>query len=136
MNEDRHVTLIRAARDIIADAMQGPYVRSVEECRAVWDSAVCGGDCLLEELQEWLTDHGLDKPALEVGSVWRAAEGDCPARRVERLIEDVSFDGVRTPFAVQYSSSATAKRPQRGRVPAGQAEVSWREWLDWAGEAE
>lgn len=56
--EDRKITLLRAARDILRKCEDSHYVMEVSGVTAVWDGAECDGSCLLEEIEDFLIVEG------------------------------------------------------------------------------
>jgi len=60
MNEfdvKRAKILLKAARDILTKCDESSYVADVMCETAIWDEVECDGNCLLNELNEFLDEH-------------------------------------------------------------------------------
>lgn len=59
-NEHRYVTLLRAAKELLEKQKDNRYVLDLLEETVVYDGAICTGDCLLNDIIDYLeeVDHG------------------------------------------------------------------------------
>lgn len=52
----RQLTLLLAARDILTKCQNSPCVEDVMSVTAIWDDAECDGYCLLNEINDLITE--------------------------------------------------------------------------------
>lgn len=52
----RHITLLKAARDLLKKADDGMFVVDVMSETVFYDDAECDGSCLLEDINNYLED--------------------------------------------------------------------------------
>jgi len=48
--EDRKVTLLKAAYDLLLECNRGPYVKNALSTTVQYDDAMCDGYCLMEDI--------------------------------------------------------------------------------------
>lgn len=53
----RELVLLRATYQLLKQQTETPYVINVLEQSTVWDEARCDGYCLMEEIEELLTER-------------------------------------------------------------------------------
>jgi hypothetical protein len=68
MSEPRHITLLRATRDLLTKADNSNIVEDIMSLTAFWDESECDGACLLQEISDWLDMHDTDKADAEDGA--------------------------------------------------------------------
>ena len=56
--EDRAVTLLKAARDLLNKQNESPYVLNMLEQTVHYDEADCDGSCLIDDINAYLEDIG------------------------------------------------------------------------------
>ncbi len=66
MNEDRRITLLKAAHALLKKCDRGPYVKDALLETVFYDGADCDGSCLMMDIEDCLREHGV-----EVGEVKR-----------------------------------------------------------------
>lgn len=60
--EDRAVTLLKAARDLLNKQNESPYVLNMLEQTVHYDEADCDGSCLIDDINAYLEEIGAEEP--------------------------------------------------------------------------